>query len=130
MPHPGWSTFRFEGIGTQWEISTPDSLVPAVRSELLETVAAYDKTWSRFRTDSLVSGLSRSAGKITLPGHAVVLQEVYSALYRLTGGAMTPTRRQQPGAAGLWRHLCPHTVGHSPSLRPAGKTSLIGQEPG
>ncbi|MGF4042734.1 FAD:protein FMN transferase [Paenarthrobacter nitroguajacolicus] len=90
MPHPGWSTFRFEGIGTQWEISTPDSLVPAVRSELLETVAAYDKTWSRFRTDSLVSGLSRSAGKITLPGHAVVLQEVYSALYRLTGGAMTP----------------------------------------
>ncbi|NWL32469.1 FAD:protein FMN transferase [Paenarthrobacter nitroguajacolicus] len=90
MPHPGWSTFRFEGIGTQWEISTPDSLVPAVRSELLETVAAYDKTWSRFRTDSLVSGLSRNAGKITLPGHAVVLQEVYSALYRLTGGAMTP----------------------------------------
>ncbi|WP_309072971.1 FAD:protein FMN transferase [Paenarthrobacter sp.] len=90
MPHPGWSTFRFEGIGTQWEISTPDSLVDAVRRELLGTVAEYDKTWSRFRPDSLVSGLSRYAGRIILPGHAVGLQEVYSALYRLSGGAMTP----------------------------------------
>lgn len=90
MPHPGWSTFRFEGIGTQWEISTPAGLVAAVRRELLEVVATYDKTWSRFRTDSLVSGLSRSAGKITLQGHAVRLQEVYSTLYRLSGGAMTP----------------------------------------
>ncbi|MFW0774662.1 FAD:protein FMN transferase [Paenarthrobacter nitroguajacolicus] len=90
MPHPGWSTFRFEGIGTQWEISTPGTLVPAVRSELLETVAAYDKTWSRFRPDSLVSGLSRGPGRVTLPSHAVALQEVYSALYRLSEGAMTP----------------------------------------
>ncbi|MBP2265277.1 thiamine biosynthesis lipoprotein [Pseudarthrobacter sp. PvP004] len=90
MPHPGWSTFSFEGIGTQWEISTPDSLVPAVRREVLETVAAYDKTWSRFRPDSLVSGLSRGPGIITLPEHAVALQKLYSVLYRLSDGAMTP----------------------------------------
>ncbi|MBT2586151.1 FAD:protein FMN transferase [Arthrobacter sp. ISL-95] len=90
MPHPGWSTFRFEGIGTQWEISTPERLVPAIRSELLESVAEYDKTWSRFRPDSLVSGLARAPGRITLPEHAVALQEVYSALYRLSDGAMTP----------------------------------------
>jgi len=90
MPHPGWSSFRFEGIGTQWEISTPLDVAPAVRDELLETVAAYDKTWSRFRSDSMVSSLSRGPGRITLPDHAGALQEVYCALYRLSGGAMTP----------------------------------------
>ncbi|TQS92477.1 FAD:protein FMN transferase [Arthrobacter sp. TS-15] len=90
MPHPGWSTFRFEGIGTQWEISTPDRLAPAIRSELLEIVAEYDKTWSRFRPDSLVSILSHGPGIITLPDHAVALQKLYSVLYRLSDGAMTP----------------------------------------
>lgn len=90
MPHPGWSTFRFEGIGTQWEISTPDRLAPAIRSELLEIVAEYDKTWSRFRQDSLVSILSRGPGIITLPDHAAALQKLYSVLYRLSDGAMTP----------------------------------------
>ncbi|NHW45754.1 FAD:protein FMN transferase [Paenarthrobacter sp. MSM-2-10-13] len=90
MPHPGWSTFRFEGIGTQWEISTPDRLAPAIRSELLEIVAEYDKTWSRFRPDSLVSILSRGPGIITLPDHAVALQKLYAVLYRLSDGAMTP----------------------------------------
>lgn len=90
MPHPGWSSFSFEGIGTQWEISTPDVLAPVVRHQLLETVAAYDQTYSRFRPDSLVSGLSRSPGSIELPEHAAGLQELYSTLYRVTAGAMTP----------------------------------------
>jgi thiamine biosynthesis lipoprotein len=90
MPHPGWSTFSFEGIGTRWEISTLTDVAPAVRDELLRTVEEYDKTWSRFRSDSLVSGLSRRPGTMTLPGHAAELREVYSALYRLSNGAMTP----------------------------------------
>ncbi len=90
MPHPGWRTFSFEGIGTQWEISTPVEIAPAVRGELHKTVAEYDQTWSRFRPDSLVSGVSRGPGRITLPEHATALQEVYSALYRLSDGAMTP----------------------------------------
>ncbi|WP_458109149.1 FAD:protein FMN transferase [Arthrobacter sp. R3-55] len=90
MPHPDWSSFSFEGIGTQWEISTPEALAPAVRRQLLETVSDYDMTYSRFRPDSLVSGLSREPGSITLPGHAGALLGVYAALYRLSGGAMTP----------------------------------------
>jgi len=90
MPHPGWSTFRFEGIGTQWEISTPTDVTPAVREEILKTVAEYDRTWSRFRHDSLVAGVSQAPGRLTLPGHAVALHKVYSALYRISKGAMTP----------------------------------------
>ncbi|MFJ4285228.1 FAD:protein FMN transferase [Paenarthrobacter nicotinovorans] len=90
MAHPGWSSFSFEGIGTGWEISTPEPLAPALTKKVLDTVEAYDRTWSRFRSDSLVSGLSRSPGSITLPEHAAGLQELYSVLYRLSQGAMTP----------------------------------------
>ncbi|MFC8038573.1 FAD:protein FMN transferase [Paenarthrobacter sp. NPDC057355] len=90
MALPGWSTFRFEGIGTKWEISTPGQLAPALSTELLDTVEAYDRTWSRFRADSLVSTLSRAPGSITLPEHAAGLQELYSALHRLSQGAVTP----------------------------------------
>ncbi|MDI2034963.1 FAD:protein FMN transferase [Paenarthrobacter nitroguajacolicus] len=90
MPHPGWSTFSFDGIGTRWEISTPDQLAPALTGELLGAVEGYDKAWSRFRPDSSVSALSRARGTITLPPHAPALQALYSALYRLSDGAMTP----------------------------------------
>jgi len=90
MPHPGWSTFSFDGIGTRWEISTPDQLAPVLTGELLAAVEEYDKTWSRFRSDSLVSRLSRGAGSITLPEHAAALEELYAVTYRLSDGAMTP----------------------------------------
>lgn len=90
MPHPGWSTFSFEGIGTHWEISTPVVLAADVRGRLLETVEDYDRTWSRFRADSAVSALAIAAGSITLPTHSAALSAVYATLYRLSGGALTP----------------------------------------
>jgi thiamine biosynthesis lipoprotein len=90
MPHPGWSSFSFEGIGTQWDISTPEALPAAEQNRLLETVEEYDRTYSRFRPDSLVSRLSREPGRVTLPEHAASLHNVYATLYRLSQGAMTP----------------------------------------
>ncbi|SDW35220.1 thiamine biosynthesis lipoprotein [Arthrobacter sp. cf158] len=90
MPHSGWSSFSFEGIGTQWEISTPDALPAGDQNRLLETVEEYDRTYSRFRADSLVSGLSREPGRVALPEHAASLHSVYAALYRLSQGAVTP----------------------------------------
>ncbi|MDR6988903.1 thiamine biosynthesis lipoprotein [Paenarthrobacter nitroguajacolicus] len=90
MPDPEWSAFSFDGIGTRWEVSTPEALAPAVRHQLLETVRDYDRTYSRFRPDSLVARLSREPGSITLPGHAIALHHIYAVLYRLSGGAMTP----------------------------------------
>ncbi|MFK0005742.1 FAD:protein FMN transferase [Paenarthrobacter sp. NPDC090520] len=90
MPHPGWSTFGFEGIGTHWDVSTPEQLAPEVREELLGTVADYDHTYSRFRPDSVVAALAKAPGTITLPRHAGALHRVYADLYRLSRGAMTP----------------------------------------
>lgn len=90
MPHPGWTDFSFEGIGTRWEVSTPSPLSGAHRRRLLDAVEAYDAAWSRFRPDSLVAGAARAPGRHELPAEAAVLGPLYQTLYRLTGGAMTP----------------------------------------
>ena len=90
MPHPGWTHFSFDGIGTRWEISTPSRLSGQHRRELLATVERYDAAWSRFRPDSLIAEAARTPGRFELPAEAAALGELYGTLYRLTGGAMTP----------------------------------------
>ncbi len=90
MPHPGWASFTFDGIGTGWDISTPSALSADDRRHLLGVVAGYDATWSRFRTDSLVAAIAHSPGRREFPDEATDLGRLYAALYRLTGGAMTP----------------------------------------
>ncbi|WP_346926611.1 FAD:protein FMN transferase [uncultured Arthrobacter sp.] len=90
MPHPGWTNFGFEGIGTRWEISTPAPLAGALRRRLLDTVADYDAAWSRFRPDSLIAAAARQPGRYQLPAEAAALGQLYETLYRLSGGAMTP----------------------------------------
>ena len=90
MPHPGWTAFGFDGIGTRWEISTPVPLSGALRHRLLDTVADYDAAWSRFRPDSLIAAAARQPGRYELPAGAAALGPLYQTLYRLSGGAMTP----------------------------------------
>jgi len=90
MPHPGWDSFSFDGIGTAWQISTPAPLAPAVRTRLLQAVEEYDVSYSRFRPDSRIAELARAAGTVTLPDHAERLGSVFRTLYRLSGGSMTP----------------------------------------
>jgi thiamine biosynthesis lipoprotein len=90
MPHAGWSDFSFDGIGTTWEISTPEPLSSAVRGSLLEVVEDYDRSYSRFRDDSLVARLAREPGTVILPVGAQELGVLFRKLYRLSSGAMTP----------------------------------------
>ncbi|QCB97008.1 FAD:protein FMN transferase [Arthrobacter sp. PAMC25564] len=90
MPYPGWTDFSFDGIGTRWEVSTPSPLSGAHRRRLLDAVEAYDAAWSRFRPDSLVADAARAPGRYELPAEAAGLGQMYSTLYRLSGGAMTP----------------------------------------
>ena len=90
MPHAGWQDFRFDGIGTGWEISTPVPLSPGQRSSVLAEVERYDSTWSRFREDSLVTRISVAPGQYELPPEASGLAALYRQLYTLSGGAMTP----------------------------------------
>jgi thiamine biosynthesis lipoprotein len=88
VPDP--EDFRFDGIGTRWEISTPRPLDASVRARLLAVVERYDGDWSRFRSDSVVSAMAREPGRYELPAEAADLGRLYRALYDITGGAMTP----------------------------------------
>jgi thiamine biosynthesis lipoprotein len=90
VPQPDWEEFRFDGIGTRWEITTPRPLQAGVRARLLAVVEAYDGEWSRFRPDSAVSAMARQPGRHEFPAEAAALGGLYRSLYHLSAGAMTP----------------------------------------
>jgi len=87
-------TFEFEAIGTHWKIQIEDEISDSKRSDIFNSVmnriAEYDKNYSRFRADSLVTEMSQKNGVYTLPEDARPLFDLYQRLYYLTEGAVTP----------------------------------------
>lgn len=86
--------FSFEAIGTQWKIELLDERTP-VSKEIIEKaiharIDAYDKAYSRFRSDSLVTRMSEHAGDYALPEDAQELFSLYQKLYQVTNGFVTP----------------------------------------
>jgi thiamine biosynthesis lipoprotein len=57
---------------------------------VLERVERFDRDWSRFRPDSLVTRISREPGRHRLPADAGPLLEWYRELYEGTGGRVSP----------------------------------------
>lgn len=88
------TTTVFEAIGTRWQIDLPAGTPPAGANRALaavrERIEAFDRVYSRFRPDSLVTQMARQPGDYTLPADAGPLLECYRQLYDLTDGAVTP----------------------------------------
>ncbi len=82
-------SFSFEAIGTHWAVDTEVALGAEARAAVVRVVEEYDAVYSRFRKDSRIAGLT-SGGAVVLPPHGSALGELYSTLYRLTDGAMSP----------------------------------------
>lgn len=82
--------WRFEAIGTRWEIETAEPLDAGVRADVEGLIGAFDRTWSRFRDDSLVSRLAASGGVVPAPADAAAMLEVYRELSDATDGAVNP----------------------------------------
>lgn len=86
--------YVFEAIGTRWRINidqpisnqAADVLWRAVRRR----IGVFDRHYSRFRADSLVTAMAERAGTYQLPLDAGPLLGFYHALYRLTNGLVTP----------------------------------------
>jgi len=83
------ATWRFEAIGTAWEVVTERRLPEAVRSRVTRAIGDFDRTWSRFRLDSLVHGLA-DGGAAPLPPDATAMLDAYVALSEATDGAVNP----------------------------------------
>ncbi|UWX96227.1 FAD:protein FMN transferase [Arthrobacter zhaoxinii] len=83
-------TLGFEAIGTQWSLSTAVPLAPDTQAAVADLVDSYDRTYSRFRSDSTVARMAEAAGSWKLPASAAPLLTLFDTLQRLTGGAVNP----------------------------------------
>lgn len=82
--------WTFEAIGTLWQIDTAAPLPAEVRADVSAEIERFDRVWSRFRADSVITQISRSAGSWTLPAEAGAMLDLYSGLHEVTGGAVNP----------------------------------------
>lgn len=87
-------TIAFEAIGTHWQIDCQAQLGDDEWQQLISSVKSrielFDRTYSRFRDDSLVTTMARLGGTFELPSDAKKLMDQYRSLYELTNGAFTP----------------------------------------
>lgn len=80
----------FDAIGTGWRIDTADPIPDAVRTVIADRIERFDRDWSRFRPDSLVSRIAREPGHHRLPDDAGPLLALYRELYEASGGRVSP----------------------------------------
>ncbi|MDO9591154.1 MAG: FAD:protein FMN transferase, partial [Microcella sp.] len=90
----------FDAIGVPWRIGvgsaqTPvDSIGEPLTDDNLTAVLArieqFDRDWSRFRDDSLVSRIAREPGSWRLPADSPPLFALYEQLHALTDARLSP----------------------------------------
>lgn len=81
----------FEAIGTHWNIDCFNSKVSRekISDKIKNRIEVFDKTYSRFRKDSLVWQISQKAGEYEFPPDAKDLFVLYDQLYKITDGKFT-----------------------------------------
>lgn len=86
------SRYSFEAIGTQWEIDTEVPLSAALRNRLTAHIDAFNRVYSRFQADSLVTQMASApaGGCFAFPTDSPPLFQFYDQLHALTGGAVDP----------------------------------------
>lgn len=93
--------FTFEAIGTNWVIDITDDIEKdKILGMVMSRIGEFDKTYSRFREDSLVTEMSKKVGKYILPDDAIEMFNLYRKLYDLTGGLVTPLMGKTLSTAG------------------------------
>jgi thiamine biosynthesis lipoprotein len=92
LPDSSDNIFRFDAIGTQWEIASVEPLSATLQQEVLERIALFDKTYSRFRNDSLISQVANAfeGGRFEFPDDSIAILDLYDKLYKITNGAVDP----------------------------------------
>jgi thiamine biosynthesis lipoprotein len=94
----------FEAIGTRWKIDVFDEVAAEPAQKIVEKIKAridvFDRAYSRFRADSLVTEMSHKAGEYVLPNDAKPMFDLYLDLYQRTNGLFTPLIAQTLVEAG------------------------------
>ncbi|WP_134087835.1 FAD:protein FMN transferase [Olivibacter sp. XZL3] len=84
--------YKFESIGTGWIIETKEPLTDSIKSRLHNRIDLFDKTYSRFRSDSLVASIASATdgGLFKFPNDSLPMFDLYDMLHKLTGGKVDP----------------------------------------
>lgn len=109
-------SLSFEAIGTGWQVDTAEPVSNALYAAIMERIDSYDRTWSRFRDDSLVARIAREPGTWPLPSEAGDLLDLYRRLYEATDGAVSPLVGRALERLGYDRAY---------SLRPSGPPAAV-----
>lgn len=83
-------TREFGAIGTHWKIDTDVELSAEQWASIDQRIEDFDRTYSRFRADSLISKIAAGPGTFEFPADAGPLFAFYRRLHDLTGGGVTP----------------------------------------
>lgn len=81
---------KFEAIGTYWSIETSSTIDGALQEQISQRIEDFDKTYSRFRNDSIVAEIARAGGTYAFPDDSTALIDFYRRLYDITQGVVTP----------------------------------------
>lgn len=91
------STWTFDAIGTSWAIDACAPLPSVARDAVSAVIERFDRQWSRFRDDSLVTALAEGrTASVALPvetdadADADAMFSLYDELDRATAGAVNP----------------------------------------
>lgn len=116
-------SWRFDAIGTVWEIGTERPLAAGERAVVTAAIDGFDRTWSRFREDSLVSALFRQPQEIPVPYDAPVMLDLYRELSAATAGAVQPLVGESLAVRGYDAGYSLHDRGAHPA--PVAWTELL-----
>ncbi|WP_129658340.1 FAD:protein FMN transferase [Rothia halotolerans] len=89
---PAGAVHRFTAIGTGWQIRTDHPLPDAVITEIAALCEHFDRTWSRFRADSMVTEIAHApgGGRFEFPTRDAALLDLYDRLVDVTAGEVDP----------------------------------------
>lgn len=82
----------FHALGVPWQIDLANPLDKRTRTSILQLVANFEATFSRFRQDSLVTALKLAQldQEIVFPEYAEPLFALYDVLFQATKGRIDP----------------------------------------
>ena len=96
--------WAFEAIGTHFWIGIYEQRsaksLTQLQATITERIETFDRTYSRFRKDSLVAAIARRAGEYEFPADAPPLFTFYDELFDATDGRVTPLIGQLLSDAG------------------------------
>ncbi|MEP6841933.1 MAG: FAD:protein FMN transferase [Pseudolysinimonas sp.] len=82
--------WTFDAIGTPWRIDTAEPISAEARAVVTTRIDRFDRDWSRFRDDSLVTRIAREPGRYRMPDDAPELLALYRELYEASSGQVSP----------------------------------------